>query len=145
MLNFLWKYLLPLSLGSSLYALCRPTTLLYERIFYLFIGTSWVPLKRQLNYSCRGILFDGFSYKLIVYSLPNALWHISLCYLLSFGIKSLWGANGGAWRYRLVLFFVAALVPDVLQLLELIPGTFDILDIVLAFLASAFVWFCDGL
>ena len=141
MLNFLWKYLLPLSLGSSLYALCRPTTLLYERIFYLFIGTSWVPLKRQLNYSCRGIFFDDFSYKLIVYSLPNALWHISLCYLLSFGIKSLWGANGVAWRYRLVLFFIAALVPDVLQLLELIPGIFDVLDIILAFLASVFVWF----
>ena len=145
MLNFLWKYLLPLSLGSSLYALCRPTTLLYERIFYLFIGTSWVPLKRQLNYSCRGIFFDDFSYKLIVYSLPNALWHISLCYLLSFGIKSLWGANGVAWRYRIVLFFVAALLPDVLQLLELIPGVFDVLDIILAFLASAFVWFFNGL
>ena len=143
--NFLWKYLLPLSLGSSLYALCRPTTLLYERIFYLFIGTSWIPLKRQLNYSCRGIFFDEFSYKLIVYSLPNALWHISLCYLLSFGIKSLWEANGVAWRYRLVLFFVAALVPDALQLLELIPGTFDVLDIILAFLASAFVWFFNGL
>ena len=138
--NFLWKYLLPLSLGSSLYALCRPTTLLYERIFYLFLGTSWVPLKRQLNYSCRGIFFDDFSYKLIVYSLPNALWHISLCYLLSFGIKSLWGVNGAAWRYRFVLFFVAALAPDVLQLLELIPGTFDVLDLVLTFLASAFVW-----
>ena len=145
MLNFLWKYLLPLSLGSSLYALCRPTTLLYERIFYLFLGTSWVPLKRQLNYSCRGIFFDDFSYKLIVYSLPNALWHISLCYLLSFGIKSLWGANGVAWRYRIVLFFVAALLPDVLQLLELIPGVFDVLDIILAFLASAFVWFFNGL
>ena len=137
--------MLPLSLGSSLYALCRPTTLLYERIFYLFIGTSWVPLKRQLNYSCRGIFFDDFSYKLIVYSLPNALWHISLCYLLSFGIKSLWGANGVAWRYRIVLFFVAALFPDVLQLLRLIPGTFDVLDIVLAFLASAFVWVFNGL
>ena len=145
MLNFLWKYLPPLSLGSSLYALCRPTTLLYERIFYLFLGTSWVPLKRQLNYSCRGIFFDDFSYKLIVYSLPNALWHISLCYLLSFGIKSLWGANGVAWRYRIVLFFVAALLPDVLQLLELIPGVFDVLDIILAFLASAFVWFFNGL
>ena len=144
MLNFLWKYLLPLSLGSSLYALCRPTTLLYERIFYLFIGTSWVPLKRQLNYSCRGIFFDDFSYKLIVYSLPNALWHISFCYLLGFGIKSIWGLSGIAWKYRLVLFFVAALVPDLLQLLELIPGTFDVLDIILAFLASAFVWAFSG-
>ena len=144
MLNFLWKYLLPLSLGSSLYALCRPTTLLYERIFYLFIGTSWVPLKRQLNYSCRGIFFDEFSYKLIVYSLPNALWHISFCYLLGFGIKSIWGVSGIAWKYRLVLFFVAALVPDLLQLLELIPGTFDVLDIILAFLASAFVWAFSG-
>ena len=144
MLNFLWKYLLPLSLGSSLYALCRPTTLLYERIFYLFIGTSWVPLKRQLNYSCRAIFFDDFSYKLIVYSLPNALWHISFCYLLGFGIKSIWGVSGIAWKYRLVLFFVAALVPDLLQLLELIPGTFDVLDIILAFLASAFVWAFSG-
>ena len=144
MLNFLWKYLLPLPLGSSLYALCRPTTLLYERIFYLFIGTSWVPLKRQLNYSCRGIFFDDFSYKLIVYSLPNALWHISFCYLLGFGIKSIWGVSGIAWKYRLVLFFVAALVPDLLQLLELIPGTFDVLDIILAFLASAFVWAFSG-
>ena len=137
--------MLPLSLGSSLYALCRPTTLLYERIFYLFLGTSWVPLKRQLNYSCRGMFFDDFSYKLIVYWLPNALWHISLCYLLSFGIKSLCGLDGVAWRYRLVLFFVAALVPDVLQLLELIPGTFDVLDIILAFLASSFVWVFNGL
>ena len=144
MLNFLWKYLLPLSLGSSLYAICRPTTLLYERIFYLFIGTSWVPLKRQLNYSCRGIFFDDFSYKLIVYSLTNALWHISFCYLLGFGIKSIWGVSGIAWKYRLVLFFVAALVPDLLQLLELIPGTFDVLDIILAFLASAFVWAFSG-
>ena len=82
---------------------------------------------------------------MVVYSLPNALWHISLCYLFSFGIKSLWGVNGGAWRYKLVLFFGAALVPDVLQLLELIPGTFDVLDIVLAILASAFVWVFNGL
>ena len=145
MSNFLWKYLLPVSLGSSLYALCRPTTLLYERIFYLFIGTSWVPLKRQFNYSCRYVFANDFSYRLIVYSLPNALWHISLCYLLSFGVKSFWGVNGVAWRYRLVLFLFAALVPDVLQLLELIPGTFDVLDIVLASLASIFVWLFNGL
>ena len=140
MLHFLWKYLLPLLLGSSLYALCRPTTLLYERIFYLFIGTSWVPFKRQLNYSCRSLLVDDFTYRIIVYSLPNALWHISLCYLLSFGIKSIWGEKGFAWRYRLVLFFVAAFVPDLLQFIEFIPGTFDALDIIFASLASIFVW-----
>ena len=54
------------------------------------------------------------------------------------------GVSGVAWKYRLVLFFVAALVPDLLQLLELIPGTFDVLDIILAFLASAFVWAFSG-
>ncbi len=140
MARFLWKYLLPISLGSSLYALCRPTTLLYERIFYLFAGTSWLPLKRHLNYSCRSILEDDFTYRLIVYSLPNALWHISLCYLLSFGLKSFWGLKGVVWRFRLVLFLLVAFVPDFLQFLGLIPGTFDVFDILLASLASAFVW-----
>ena len=140
MSRFLSRYLLPLSFGSFLYALCRPSTLLYERIFYLFIGTSWLPLKRNLNYSCRSVFADDFTYKLAVYSLPNALWHISFCYLLSYALKSFWGKKGIAWRFRLLLFFLAAFIPDALQSLGLIPGTFDTFDILLASLASIFVW-----
>jgi len=138
--RFFWKYVLPISLGSSLYALCRPTTLLYERIFHFFVGTSWLSMKRYFNYSCRSALGDDFTYELIVYSLPNALWHISLCYLLSFGIKSFWGIKSIAWRVRLVLFVLVALTPDYLQYLGLIPGTFDIFDVILASLASCLAW-----
>ena len=140
MTRLFWKYFLPISLGSFLYVLCRPTTLLYERIFFVFVGASWLPLKRQLNYSCRSVLADDYVYRAIVYSLPNALWHVSLCFVLSFGLKSFWGVKGVIWRFRLVLFLFVALVPDCLQLLGLLPGTFDVLDIVLATLASVFVW-----
>ena len=140
MTRFFCKYFLPISLGSFLYVLCRPTTLLYERIFRVFVGASWLPLKRQLNYSCRSVLADDYVYRAIVYSLPNALWHVSLCFVLSFGLKSFWGVKGVLWRFRLVLFLFVALVPDCLQLLGLLPGTFDVLDIVLAALASVFVW-----
>ena len=140
MARFLWRYLLPISLGAVLYALCRPATLLYERIFYLFIGTSWFPFKRYLNYSCRSTFVDDFTYELVVYSLPNALWHFSLCYLLSFGLKSCWGKKSIAWRFRLVLFLLVAFAPDFLQHLGLIPGTFDNFDILLASLVSILVW-----
>ena len=140
MARFLLRYLLPLSFGSLLYALCRSSTLLYERIFYLFIGTSWFSLKRSLNYSCRSLFADDFAYKLAVYSLPNALWHISFCYLLSYGITTFWGTKRIVWRFRLLLFFFAAFAPDVLQYLGLIPGTFDAFDILLTSFASVFVW-----
>ena len=140
MKRFLGRYFLPILLGSSLYALCRPTTLLYERIVHVFVGDSWPSLKRDLNYSCRSILADDFAYRLVVYSLPNALWHVSLCFVLSFGLKSFWGVKGVVWRFRLVLFLFVAFVPDFLQFLGLLPGTFDVLDIALAFLASIFVW-----
>lgn len=140
MTRFFWRYFLPLSLGSFLYVLCRPTTLLYERFFHVFLGASWLPLKRELNYSCRSFLTDDFTYRVIVYSLPNALWHVSFCYVLSFGLRSFWGVKGIVWRFRLVLFLLVAFVPDVLQFLGLLPGTFDLWDIALASLASVFVW-----
>ena len=148
--RFLWQYVLPISLGSSLYALCRPTTILYERIFHFFVGASWLSMKRHFNYSCRSTFGDDFTYDLIVYSLPNALWHVSLCYLLSFGIKSFWGIKSIAWRLRIVLFLLVALTPDFLQSLGLIPGTFDIFDVILASLASCLAWavtwkWCDCL
>ena len=138
--RFFGRYFFPVLLGSFLYALCRPTTLLYERIVYVFVGASWPSLKRGLNYSCRSVLADDFAYRVIVYSLPNALWHVSLCFVLSFGVKSFWGVKGAVWRFRLVLFLFVAFVPDFLQFLGFLPGTFDIFDIALAFLASVFVW-----
>ena len=138
--RFFGRYFLPILLGSFLYALCRPTTLLYERIVYVFVGASWPSLKRGLNYSCRSILADDFAYRVIVYSLPNALWHVSLCFVLSFGLKSFWGVKGAVWKFRLVLFLFVAFLPDFLQFLGFLPGTFDVFDIALASLASIFVW-----
>jgi len=83
---------------------------------------------------------DDFTYELVVYSLPNALWHFSLCYLLSFGLKSCWGKRSIAWRFRLVLFLLVAFAPDFLQRFGLMPGTFDVFDIFLASLVSLLVW-----
>ena len=132
--------MLPIALGAFLYVLCRPTTLLYERIIYLIVGVSWFPFKRYMNYSCRSIFADNFLYELVVYSLPNALWHFSLCYLLSFGLRSCWGEQSIVWKFRLVVFLLVAFVPDSLQIIGFMPGTFDVWDVLLASIVSVVVW-----
>ena len=133
------KYILPITLGGALYASCRTPVLLYERLALVLFGVRWLGVKATLNSACLSLIGEGQVYALIVYSLPNALWHLSLCYFLEQGLRSFFGRASFVWRFRLVWFVLLAQMPDLLQWAGYLSGVADPADVLLAVVASVIV------
>ena len=122
----LYKYLVPLGLGSAVYVACRKPRLLYERLFYYFFGSQWLQAKSSMNHGCAHILGDSLTSQMIVYSLPNALWVMTLCF---FADEYLLCPLRVRRSSRIGIYFSLAIVPDLLQVIGFLPGTFDLMDI----------------
>ena len=132
----LFKYFVPLGLGSAVYVACRMPRLLYERLFYYLFGSQWLQAKSYMNNSCAHVLGDGLISRIIVYSLPNALWVMTLCFFID---EFLLGHLRVRNSCRIGIYFCLAIVPDLLQAIGFLPGTFDLLDIGLALIGVGVV------
>lgn len=139
------KYFLPVAVGSVLYASCRSSTLLYERLIRFVIGLNWINIKLRLNYVCSEAISSDWIYSLTVYSLPNALWHLSLCYFLEQSLRTFFGRASILWRFRLILFLILALLFDFLQLINFMSGIADSFDVLFTLLTSAIVYLTTAL
>lgn len=112
-----------LSIGGTIYLLFRPSYLLmfdWLRTIHLFGVLDSI---RFTNHSIP---------EWIEYSLPDGLWVFS--YFLFIGC--IWDFNiDKCWFFLLILPFVSVL-DEMLQFFHLVPGTFDLLDIVAYIVAS---------
>jgi hypothetical protein len=121
---------LPVFLGGLIYLTYRADTLL------MFSWAKFVGLTDFVNF----LRTDNFLQKLTIpnwvkYSLPDALWLFSFTYI----ILLLWDFK--ITRQSVLWIFLAptvGLFSELGQLVEIIPGTFDKIDLLLLLLAAIF-------
>lgn len=123
--------------GSTLYLLFRPTTLL---MFYWADSVGLMELVITMRAWVHG--FDKYLPTWVVYSLPFALWVFS--YL--FFIEGIWKNSTSSVRH--VWFWcipVIAIAAELAQSTRIIPGSFDIGDMIALILATSFGFFAAKL
>ena len=124
-----------LLLGSFIYLLARPTTLI------MFDWVEALGLAQEVE-AARSLLHDAVGQlpQWFVYSVPFALWVAS--YLLFndaiWGRSTGWGRRGWFWCIPAV-----AVASEVLQGSGTLPGTFDPVDLLLVVVATASVILFD--
>ena len=136
---------IPLAIGFAIYFSCRSKSLLYMK---------WIPFKKtfgveslqsSIHSRCAHWLADSQMAKIIVYSLPGALFAFSLTYYLK---KRYWHGISkticfGSSRTCVLIAYTCLLAafPELLQNAKILPGTYSSADIALATLAilAAFI------
>lgn len=118
----IFHVVLPLLVGSVIYLLFRPTSLLMFRWAKHFGIFDYVIKMRAVIFK-----YNAYLPKWFIFSLPNALWVYSLtAYMLL-----LWYGHSGKMKYfwiSLGLLFSAGM--EILQYFYILPGTFDLKDLV---------------
>jgi hypothetical protein len=123
--------LLPLFIGGLIYICFRNENIIFfSWLRYLNIDYS---LLRQLKISKNIIsLF-------IIYSLPNGLWVLSGLLILKIFLKN----DKKVLIFYSVIFIILSILYEICQLLYIIPGTFDIIDLITIFIFSSFGFFIN--
>jgi len=111
-----------LLLGSALYVLFRPTTLL------MFLWADVLGFTKLIVTIRTWVIgLDRYLPSWIIYSLPFALWVLSYLFI----IKGIWGNSSilvhYAWFCCVPLIAIAA---ELAQKISIIPGNFDFLDLI---------------
>tara|TARA_Y100001968_G_scaffold209574_1_gene192734 strand:- start:2416 stop:2871 length:456 start_codon:yes stop_codon:yes gene_type:complete len=132
-LKIYYLFLLPLFIGFFIYASCRNSHFLYERIFNILKISQWEFLKIIISSQCPFPYPENIFQKVFVYSLPNALWVFSSCILIRHYL--LVSTRQIIFRRKL-LYFIVAIGPELLQLLKIIPGTYDTYDVFLSLIIT---------
>ena len=117
---------LPLIIGSFIYIGFRNNNLKMFHWFENFGASNFIGKIRQLTINYRVYLPTW-----IYYSLPDALW----TYSFSSAYLILWKGNIKAIKYWLLLPFVFSCMVELGQAIGIVRGTFDIVDLILCFLA----------
>ena len=131
---------IPLLAGFVIYFSCRPSTLAYY---------SWIPFKETIdlnsfhfsaNEKCLSFFDDSFLGNIIIYSIPAALYAFSLAYYIKKRyLQKKFKRQSSFKRFYKYSFFavIISFPPEVLQLLGLVPGHYDLADVLTALAASA--------
>jgi hypothetical protein len=132
--------ILLLVIGSAIYAVWRSRSLL---MFQWFDAAGIAPLIDRIRAYFQLVQVPSW----IRYSLPDALWGCSGVFLFS----AIWAGSRSSLRYFWIFLAPClALAGELGQLLHVIPGTFDSVDLLCCILlcgASLVVTlrYCDGL
>jgi hypothetical protein len=112
----------PIILGAGIYSLLRSKRLL------VFTWYGWLGLQAPLlalRANLAGV--RHFLPAFVLYSLPDALWVYSFTFLM----QSVWFRHSRSYgrTFWILLPVSLAVVAEVGQLLKVVPGTFDFMDI----------------
>ena len=108
-----------LFVGGAIYLIFRPRTL------YMF---SCIPSRIMEWLDATKHFFNiGEDLDFVIYNLPAGLWTISYLILMQLIMTNARDISRILWIYSLPLFCTLV---EILQLCKFVPGTFDILDIV---------------
>lgn len=125
--------LFPLLLGGMVYILWRDLSL---RMFGWFDIIGIKPFISVLRDPALSV--SGFVPGWVLYSLPNALWTYSFCYLMYW----VWMDESALWRSAFLFIPIFLSVGlELGQLIGVVPGTFCLTDMFLNLLAIAAVLF----
>ena len=119
--------LAPVIVGGSIYLLFRPDSLL---MFSWIEFAGFLPIVEQLRCSTASI--SEVMPNLVVYSLPNGLW----CYALVRFIVLTWRDEASFVQIVALLAASIAVLPEALQGLHIIPGTFASEDLAISIVFS---------
>ena len=117
--TFYWW--IPLFIGCLIYVLFRTDTLLYNKL----LGNFFTPIGSPKT----------FLQKIIIFSLPDGLWAMSYTMLI-FHLRNDKTFKTLIWS---ILIPVIGILSEIGQLYYLIPGTFDIIELIMYITAPLLV------
>ncbi len=126
-ISFVANIIFPLLLGTLIYWFASPDVIFVEAVRSLW-GES---IK-----SGQGTVFRGV-FQFVRYYLLDMLWAYALVFALYFSI----GNSAARLKTAFVIAIVFSVVMEVIQLSPIIPGYFDLLDILVEALAEMFAAF----
>ena len=103
--------------GISIYAFFRNLNIILFQFF---------PKPFFLDVLHCSIRSNSLLKSMFLYNLPDGLWFLSGLLL----IRAVWLTNKKWWVFYCGIFILIALLMEISQLIETVPGTFDLLDIV---------------
>lgn len=124
---FLIHVFIPLVIGGLIYVFFRSKTLRFFDWIDKIGLSDIVNVIRTMVHPYKEILPNWF-----LNSLPDGLWVYSFSAMLFFSSKKYFIQN----KMLLMLPFVLILIMEVLQLLDVICGTFDIMDLVMSLIMN---------
>ena len=130
----------PLVAGFLVYFSCRTKNLVYYHWlpFKGYVGLD--SLHFMVNEKCREILIGTVGGDITVYSIPGALYAFSLTYYLKLSCFKntyvLRPTRFGRIIFCLALIFLVSVLPELFQFYGLLPGYFDVIDVLTAVFAS---------
>lgn len=122
-----------LIIGGIIYILYRPHSL-YMFVFLKKIGLE--NILSQLAFPNNGLTF------FCVYSLPNGLWLVSAILLFSV----LWRDSTQLFLFYTISFSSISIFFELLQIWNVVPGTFDLIDLLVLLMSMSvgiffyFIW-----
>jgi hypothetical protein len=121
-LSLFWHVCFPIMIGAAIYSLWRSDRLL------VFTWYGWLGLKEPLltlRANLAGV--RHFLPDFVLYSLPDALWVYSFTYLM----ELVWFRHSRSFgqTFWILLPVSLAVGAEVGQLIKVVPGTFDLMDI----------------
>ncbi len=124
---YLATSIISLLIGGIIYLLFRSTDL------YMFKWLDSINLLSNLQ-SYRLIVtdFEKIIPKIVIYSIPNGLWLFSGILI----IKVIWWEEIIYQRIYIIFFCIISFLSKILQLFNIVPGVFDILDLIILVIFS---------
>ena len=113
--TFYWW--IPLFIGCLIYVLFRTDTLLYNKL----LGIFFTPIASP----------NTFLQRIIVFSLPDGLWAMSYTMLI-FHLRKDKTVRTLIWS---IIIPIVGILSEIGQLYYLIPGAFDIIDLIMYIVA----------
>ena len=124
--KFVLNVIIPLIIGLTIYTLFRSETII------LFTWYKSMGLNNIVT-DLRTGLYEYSSYfpKWIIYSLPDGLW----VYSFTSSMIIFWNSEERKLKLWLLIPFITGIIFEILQKLNLFPGTFDIVDLTISIIA----------
>lgn len=120
---------LTLLIGSLIYILFRKSTL---KMFFWFETIGIMNLINQIRKNT--ILYGNKLPDILLYSLPDGFWIFSYISLILYLWKNELKTENLLWIFMIPLI---AILSEIGQLMHIVPGTFDILDLLMYLLGTA--------
>ena len=114
--------MMALMVGGMIYVFFRPESIMMFK-WFPFLGV----LRKQVSFF-HNVHFPDY----IVYSIPDGLWLLS--YILLMG--AIWNFKYQRCLFIIILLPIFAIFHEIFQLYHLVPGYFDVLDLVVYVIAT---------
>jgi hypothetical protein len=131
---------IPILIGFFIYFSCRTKNLLYYQFIPFRELLHVDAIHESANKKCVELLGIGGIGDVVVFSFPAALYAFSLTYYFKNRYYSVCAPSGGIARLKVLASWtcLVTLFPELLQMAGILPGRFDLADVIIA-LSAVFV------